>query len=237
MNVILSTYLTGKLDPQRHIQWPIDDYSKICGWKESIEKLNLKGVIFHDNLSREFTKENTTENIKFIRCNDDYLWSTNDFRFDLYNYYLDTHEVDYVFMTDLSDVKVINDPFEQIKIDKLEDNIIVGLDNAGIISTSPWARMEHYGYIPKYVKTWASLKSPVVNAGILGGTKEKMLEFTQHMKDEFKEINVPGKNNNMAVFNYVTYTYYKSQFITGYPVCSKFSQFENDRKDVWFIHK
>ena len=238
MNVILSTYLTAKLDPQRHTQWPKDDYSKIDAWKSSIEALNLQGVIFHDCLSEEFVKEYTSDNIKFIKCIDDYEWSTNDFRFLLYNHYLNAHkEIDLVFMTDVSDVKVVMDPFEQIEKHNEREKIFVGLDNAGIIATAPWSRMEHYGYIPKYTPLWQTLKHPVVNAGALGGTRQNMIDYTQYMVNEFNEINVPGKNNNMAVFNFVAYHFYKDNLVYGAPVTSNFSRFENDREDVWFIHK
>jgi len=237
-NVILAPYLTSKLDPQRHKQWPIDDYSKIKIWKESIEVLKLNGVIFHDQLSQEFINKHQSHYIKFIRCNNDYSWSTNDFRFAVYNHYLkQNNDIEFVFVTDITDVKVVHDPFEQIKKQKLENKIITGLDNAGIINKSVWHRMKNYGYIPKYTTFWQTLPYPVLNAGILGGSRTNIIKFTDKMIEEFLQINNPNENNNMAVFNYVCYKYFKNEIITGEPICSKFTRFESTRRDVWFIHK
>ena len=60
--------------------------------------------------------------IKFIRCNDNYSYSTNDFRFCVYNHYLEQNKnIDFVFMTDLTDVTVVNDPFAELDKNKIND--------------------------------------------------------------------------------------------------------------------
>ena len=44
-------------------------------------------------------------------------------------------------------------------------------------------------------------------------------------------------NLNMIVFNYVVYNNYKQKVNTGEPLHSVYKKFENNRKDVYFIHK
>lgn len=235
-NYIFTSYFTGKLDPQRKKQWKTDDASKFEKWYKSIDTLNLNAIIFHDSLSKEFVEKNKKHNLKFVRCNNDYAWSTNDFRFAIYNHYLKSHpEIKKVFMTDMTDVVVKQNPFEWIK----EGLVYAGLDCVpGVISKSWWARTKKYGLVYEYVDFWKKLnKHPVLNAGIIGGYREDMLFFLEKMVEEFESVNRPEENNNMAVFNYVLYKYFPNKIVTGEPVCSKFGKKEHKRKDVWFIHK
>ena len=78
-----------------------------------------------------------------------------------------------------------------------------------------------------------------MNAGILGGRRDNIIKMLHKIRDIFNgyDESMLKSNFNMVVFNYVLYTYFKSKIITRPPIHSLFKKYENDRKDVWFIHK
>jgi hypothetical protein len=65
------------------------------------------------------------------------------------------------------------------------------------------------------------------------------VEFLEHMVETLESLDSErsGMNLNMAVFNYVVHQHFKRRAVTGAPVHSVFKNYENDRRDVWFIHK
>ena len=77
----------------------------------------------------------------------------------------------------------------------------------------------------------------IYNAGILGGNRENVIKFIKNMIYIFNLIDNKNKdkNNNMAVFNIVSEN--TKNIITGTPLHSDFKEFQNNRKDVYFIHK
>lgn len=236
MNYIFSTYFTSKKDPQRSHHWKINDVKIYERWYNSLKSLKLKAIIFHDELSKEFVSANTDDFIKFVRCNKDYQWSTNDFRFAVYLYYLKLHpEIENVFMTDISDVIIKQNPFNYIE----SNTIYSGYDRiVEPIYQCKWKVIQGQGGVTKFQNFWNTLKTEkVINAGVCGGHRDIIVKFLEKMVEEFEKINTPGKNNNMAVYNYVAYKYFKDYLKLGEPVCSKFGKKEIKREDVWFIHK
>ena len=41
----------------------------------------------------------------------------------------------------------------------------------------------------------------------------------------------------MPIFNYLVYRHFRRKALTGSPIHSIYKQYEDDRSDVWFIHK
>jgi hypothetical protein len=52
-----------------------------------------------------------------------------------------------------------------------------------------------------------------------------------------RAIGRPERNLNMPIVNYVFHRYFAGRFRMGAPVTSVFKGYEQDRTDVWFIHK
>ena len=53
-DVVLTTYLTSKKDPQRKRFVARDEYTYVAGWHLSMRDLGIKGVVFHDGLSPDY---------------------------------------------------------------------------------------------------------------------------------------------------------------------------------------
>ena len=53
-NVVFSTYLTSKKDPQRRVFVKENNYNYVSDWYLSMRDIGIKAVVFHDGLSTEF---------------------------------------------------------------------------------------------------------------------------------------------------------------------------------------
>ena len=74
--------------------------------------------------------------------------------------------------------------------------------------------------------------------GVVGGTYQNMKLFYSEFCKLRMAIGHPEFNADMWILQYLIRSIFKDKkFITGYPVCSNFKQFEKNRKDVYFIHK
>ena len=112
-NVIMTTYFCNKNDPQRPKRAPCNDFQYIKPWYNSIKKLGLNGVIFHDGMDETFIKKYQNDKIKFVYVDSNsYEFSLNDLRYFVYLDYIKKHKnIENIFMTDGNDVIVVKNPF------------------------------------------------------------------------------------------------------------------------------
>jgi len=235
MNTIISTYFTAKPDPQRARYWPKNEFRIIKNWYNSLILHKINGVILHDGLSDEFIHKYSNEFISFHLVPAKYQYSTNDYKYFAVHAYLETHSlIDNVFITDISDVVLAMEPFSYIE----SDIIYGGSDNAGKYRNNRHFKIG-YSYLPiRYFNTWNNSDGVFVNAGVLGGSRIIILELLNEMCNEFHILNIPHRNVNMAVLNYVLCDQCEHfKVISGYPVTSDFKQHQSNRCDIWFIHK
>ena len=115
MNIILSTYFTSKEDPQRGGNWKCNDFSIIKDWYQSIKKLNLNAIIFHDHCSDRFINKYSTERISFVYHKP--IKDIMNARYRCYYDYLYRHFYKKIYCTDISDVVIMKDPFPLIEKD------------------------------------------------------------------------------------------------------------------------
>lgn len=238
--VLLTTYFCRKVDPQRKEHAPCDDFTYIEPWYSSVFALELDGVIFHDGMSEEFIERYQTERIRFeLVPPATFRFSLNDFRFCIYRDYLQRHpEVRYAFMTDGNDVRVVKDPFPGM----VSDRIYVGSET-GDARTNRWVQRRitllNRGTRDFDFSFSRWRRNPIYNAGILGGSYGLCMEFLDEMVAKFESLDPHQRelNLNMAVFNHTVYDRFRRRLVTGQPLHSVYKAFENERDDVWFIHK
>ena len=226
-NVILTVYLNSKQDYQRNIKWPSNDYSKIKMWYESINKKpGLHGIIFVDSSAdKDFIDKYTTKNISFVRVpnlEDDKI-NLNEYRFKIYyDFLMKNSQYKNIFMTDGSDVEVVQNPFTHEIYNP--DTLFSGEEK------------KPAGTVPFY----ASLNEDydknrlLYNAGIVGGSRHIILKFLTQFNDILNN-GKPVLNKNMAIFNDVLHDG-DFKIKSGYPLHSIFTKYEKT-KDVIFIHK
>lgn len=244
-NIILSTYFTSKIDYQRCKHQSNDDYQYIKDWYESIISLQLKGIIFHDNLSDNFVRKYQNKNIKFIKVKVGNL-SLNDERFFIYLNFLKENIFDYVLMTDISDVVFNKNPF-----------LIINDKYDLYIGSEPW-NFQHKDWILERYRIIYG-KEPleyydniVLNAGIIGGKYLNIMEllkkYTSEMKSlsskrgkQIDKINKKRKiekiSFNMIVLNKVIYANYNMDKVyTAKLLHNPFKSYFRDRK-YFIFHK
>lgn len=236
-NILLTTYFCKKKDPQRKNFAPCDDIKYIKPWYESIKKLSLYGTIFHDGLSSNFINKYETEKIKFVKVDSSkFKYSLNDQRYFIYLNYLNKNpNIKNVFMTDGNDVTVILNPFKQLNLNKIN----VGSEESYIYKNK-WiqGKIHQYNSNPN-LNLNNNIEGIVYNAGILGGSRNLVINFLENMINKFSNMNnlQTRQNLNMIVFNDVIYNDLKNNVYTGEPLHSRYKNFENNRNDICFIHK
>jgi hypothetical protein len=214
-------------------------------WYASVRRLGLPAVVFHDRLSRDFVARHTTARIRFRRVRST-PWTPNDARFFHYHAFLRRQPVARVFLTDISDVTVMRDPFAGMC--RFRTPLFIGAEVyappiGDKIREHTWLRRridEARGPRSSQVPDFFAARGyhlPTLNAGVLGGDARAVRRFLAHFVSVRRAIGHPERNLNMPIVNYVFHRHFAGQFHRGAPVTSVFKAYERGRTDVWFVHK
>ena len=216
-NAILSSYYTTKPDPQRNTYVRKDDLNKMANWYFSVASHRLNAVVFYDDLSPTFIEWYQRDHIQFEHRSLG-KYSVNDERFLGYLDYVTAHpNLTRLFMTDLFDVQFLGDPFSVF--DDEQYDLYIGSEDS-----LPGKWLAHK-YKISYGRLYHADK-PVLNAGIIGGNRQPILDLLSLMAHEFRRID-SCQNINMAVFNKCVYDLFApKRILTGYPLHSRFGHYE-----------
>ena len=244
-SVILTSYFSKKKHPNDpKDQWVVgrnsngfvnsDSFSYIEPWYNSVNSLGLTGFIFYDNLSEEFLKKYSTDKINFIKVKpSDY--SNNDWRFFCYRNFLEENQFDSVFLTDGSDVTVVKDP--SLIFDERDEDLFACKDSI-LLSEFPYLGV-HQKFNWKNFAYYAMCQSrlDLINMGVIGGHYANVMEFLHSFCEVRLRMGEPEFNADMWVGQYVFRELLNKKLLLGEPFTSEFKKYQNDRKDVYFIHK
>ena len=243
-NIILACHFTGVYDVNRNTTLEPDSYALVQAWAESIQLLNLHGVIFHNSFSEETCQKFSNENITFIEVEYNPAFNPNVFRYFIYRDFLLNFKssIHAVFVTDVSDVVVVQHPFETFLFQENRDKLFCGdepkvLDNDWMNDHSTHLRNQISDYA-EYEKKFA--ESSLLNCGIIGGSTDVMNEFLKELcfvHEHFNSNNETAYTCDMGAFNYIARTQFNDRLIHGAPVNSIFKGYEGTRMDCWFRHK
>jgi len=237
-NCVVSCYFTSVEDTQRGVKQEKDKSDYIEAWYQSLKNKNVNIVILHDGLSDSFIRK--YPDITFEKVNHvpdgmilyDYRWHVG-FEF------LKKADIENVFFTDISDVVMVNNPFEQKEYKK---GILFCGDEPCVIRENVWLRKslenKNLMQLDKFLSLYDGYKR-VVNPGVLGGDKKTVLSFLKIFTNWLTELKDRERDGigDIMVFNYCVRT--QTNNISkkyGFPVNSIFKKYEK-RKDVWFKHK
>jgi len=243
-NIVLACQIAGVYDVNRSTTLEHDDYALVQVWAESIQALGLQGVLFHNNFSEETCEKYSNENISFIKIEYNEKWNPNVFRYFIYRDFLlnFASTIKSVFVTDVSDVVVVKNPFEAFLFQENQDKLFCGdepkvLDNDWMNNHSTHLRNQIADYA-EYEKKFA--ESTLLNCGIIGGSTNVMNEFLKELcfvHEHFNQENKTAFTGDMGAFNYIARTQFNESLIHGAPVNSIFKGYEGTRLDCWFRHK
>ena len=244
--VILTSYFSAKQHPQLgdpHIEgvandgrvWQ-NDLAYIKRWYDSVNKLQLNGVVFHDNLSDDFVSQYETPHVHFERVQTS-EYSNNDWRFFCFYNYLQNHKFDWVFHNDGSDVTVVQDPSRLIE-DHPEYDYFACKDTF-LLSEFPYLNFHRHFNWDNFMSF--AMNQPqwqLINMGVIGGRYDKMFEFYKNFVRVREAMGEPQVNSDMWILQYLLRDQIEHRgVLIGEPVTSIYKGYEKDRKDVYFIHK
>ena len=240
---IVASYISGVYDVNRNTVLADDDYSIIQDWLNSISKLKLRGIVFHNNCSVATCERYQNEYITFIKIDHDVQFNPNVYRYNIYNEFLKLNSefINNIFFTDISDVIVLKNPFlEQLYIDN-PTSIFCGdepkiLNNEWMQQHSENLRNNIHDY-EMYESNFAN--SVLLNCGIMGGNITVMKQFINKLWTIHQKYNSDNKTaftGDMGAFNYLIRTQYNNKVIHGNPVNTEFKKYL-ENTDCWFKHK
>jgi len=228
-------WVVGKNDDGRVLQ---NDIKYIFPWYNSLNSLGLNGVVFYDNLTSDFINTYQNDNIQFIKVNTS-EYSNNDWRFFVYRNFLKDKNYDSVFLTDGSDVTVVQNPHnilhEYQDIDYFICKDSINLADFPYINLHKQVGWNNYQW---FAMQHLQRKLDLINMGVIGGSYSNMLDFLDKFCSVRTEMGIPDFNADMWVGQYVfRHLLSDKKILLGPPFTSDFKKYQQDRKDVYFIHK
>jgi len=243
-DVIFTSYFTTEVDPQRSLHKHPNRFSYLSKWFNSLRKLYLKAVIFHDGLDQGFMDRlsNIYHNVSFHRVTSLNGRSTNDARFYAYRDYLKLHpDIRRVLMTDISDIVFQRNPFDFMNL--LGDLLYIGtdIDIFPDMLSMPWLSIRLAKCFGNYSILQGDLHNMmrlaiVYNAGVLGGSRHIAMALLTRITWALDHT-PPDINCNMPAVNYVVHKYFTDITYTGYPLTSRFLRFQCNPRAVYIVHK
>jgi hypothetical protein len=217
---VLAIMLTSKPDPQRGEKISTNYATYLRPWWNTVNRVGLSGVVLHDGLPHDFIASATTKHVRF-ECIEPGDWPILHDRHRLLCEYLKSHDDEYVFITDISDVAFKRDPFQLIRNDRGQHRLFIGSEqkNIGESRCLRYEVAEQFGCL-------LHAERQVVNPGIIGGLKHEVIHFLEKVIACIAEQR-RLLNSDMSIVNKVVHdTYAWGELFTGLPLHSRFKKWE-----------
>ncbi len=240
----MACHITGVYDVNRSNTLPDDDYELVRAWAESITVLGLHGVIFHNNFSEVTCNTYQSEHIMFVQITHDIRFNPNVYRYLVYRDFLRTQagRIDSVFVTDISDVVAVMNPFIQPLFMANPASLFCG-DEPKLLAND-WMH-NHATHLRSRISDYADYEAdnatkPLLNCGIIGGSMTVMQEFIGKLgviHEQYNHDNQTAYTGDMGAFNYLIRTHFHNRLFHGPPINAEFKAHQDTRTDCWFRHK
>ena len=241
--LVLACHITGVYDVNRNMTLADDSYELVREWAESVAAAKLMGVIFHNNFSDVTCAMYSNEYISFERITYNPAFNPNVFRYFVYRDYLaKLTQVQGVFVTDVSDVTLAQNPFIHPLFIANPDSLFCGDEPKTLRNDWMLAHAEHLrdqiSDYAAYEERFAS--ETLLNCGVFGGAFPVFYDFLNQLcslHETYNHSNKTAYTGDMGAFNYLARTRFNSELRHGAPVNTLFKAYENARMDCWFRHK
>lgn len=242
--IICASLFTGNYDVNRNELLAADDFEIVRKWYQSILDLDLHGIIFHNNFSNETVKTYQNQNIKFVKIDFETVLTANSYRYIVYNNFFKAYadDIKSVFITDIADVKVVQNPFIHPLFIDNPDSLFCG--NELEILDNEWMN-NHNTHLRNSIDGFADYElqnktETLLNCGIIGGSIGTMIDLTSKLANIHQTITINNQTPytlDMGAFNYIARTQFSDKLIHGAPINTQFKKYEEERTDCWFRHK
>lgn len=242
--VVMASLITGTYDVNRNEILPSDDFETVKAWADSVQNVGLQAIIFHNGFSEATCQKHQTENLIFIRSEPNHSFNPNVFRYFLYLNFLKNagNQITDLFLTDISDVILICNPFEETYYSKNLDAIFCGDEPKSLEDN--WMK-DHSAHLRSQIFDFEMFEAkfaddPLLNCGIIGGNILLMMDFLNQLCSihrQFNQNNTSPYTGDMGAFNYLIRTKFQDQVLHGFPINTVFKENQSSRQDCWFRHK
>ena len=172
LQLVLACHITGIYDVNRSTTLPDDSYELVQEWAESVAKANLRGIIFHNNFSKETCSRFENEHISFVRIDYNPNFNPNVFRYFVYRDFLEKNlsQLNHVFCTDVSDVVLVKNPFTDLFF--LENQKAIFCGDEPKVLQNEWM-FDHGTHLREKIPDYALFEAEfanetLLNCGIIG---------------------------------------------------------------------
>jgi hypothetical protein len=243
-NVVMACHITGIYDVNRNSTLPDDDFSFVKDWTNSLRELQLQGILFHNNFSEATCLRHQNEAIHFVKITHQPPFNPNVYRYFVYCDFLHHHrqDIESLFVTDVSDVVAVRNPFVQPLFINNPSAIFCGDEPKTLDNDWMKAHSEHFrSQSSAYAAYEAQFQQEtLLNCGIFGGRIETMalvIEKLCAFHQAYNRDNKTAYTGDMGAFNYLIRTEFNQNLLHGAPINTVFKAYENERTDCWFRHK
>lgn len=209
-NVVLTSFFNGQPDPQRGIKWRADttDFSDLtlsCG-------KNL--VVLHDCFG-QLTVEN--QRVEAPLCAYEQRWLSQ------WQWLRNHPEVEYVWLVDATDVKMLRDPWPHMQPGVL----YCGYEPKPV--DCEWIR----NHCPSELEDWVdqNAQKTLLNCGVVGGDRDTVMRLCQKMVDLRCASDRRDPLYEMLFFNVAAYSH--PNMVTGPVVVTLFKANESNSWSMW----
>ena len=224
-DILISSYFTSASDPQRKAK--VSENSRyMVHWFVGAMKLNLNIVIFYDELDQEWMNriKRLYTKATFVKV-DLKGRSVYDARFYIIHDYLANHpEINRAFLTDLSDIQILQSPFELMN--RIDNQLLyMGIDESFYLTSysNEWmVNLYTRCYTPDTLKAEEEFLDKLItlyNAGMIGGTREVLLAML-HRTLQWLDIAKKDTYCDMGAVNIAAHKYFYDELFFGYPLQS-----------------
>ncbi|SMC45811.1 glycosyltransferase family 2 protein [Pedobacter africanus] len=218
--IVISTYFTGVVDPQRNAHY-VTDLDVLQPLIKSCVKNKCPIVVLNDCFKNtvSFVKTKAQINPYFQR------W------FAIHDYLLEHPEIEQVFCVDATDVEMLKNPFMEMH----KGFLYVG-DEIGNTVNNLWLKKHHTH--PIFNETYRQFyHAPLLNAGIVGGFRDEVLDFCDKMMQMYAATEGKCQMTDMAALQHICYSWIGYEKIKHGPkINTRFKA--NERNNYsYFKHK
>jgi len=220
-NVILTSYFAGLDDPQG--REPFKPYFNILS--DLINSVGDNKIVILHNCFDDIKPPKNVELIKTETYLQPYFQ-----RWISYYQYLKNNKYDAVWIVDSTDVQMLRDPYNTID----DKHIYTGDEPIKLFCQ--WMLNNHrVPFLTKFIQNNRNLD--LLNAGVLGGTYENVLEFIHQMVRIYSDEKANVGAVDMGLFNYVARHEMGDKLYYGRDITTIFKSFDVDNKEAIWKHK
>ena len=243
-NIVMACHLTGIYDINRNTTLKNNDYTLVKEWADSMAALQINAIIFHNNFDDKTCARYQHKKLAFIRVEHSPQFNPNIYRYFIYRDFLRLHKqkISGIFLTDITDVMALINPFKQPLF--INNSLSIFCGDEPEILNNEWMNA-HSTHLRSRIANYAAYEETfkneqLLNCGIIGGSGKIMQQFIAEIcgiHQQYNHDNMGAFTGDMGAFNYLIRTRFNGQVMHGDPFNTQFKSYQYNRTDCWFRHK